>query len=154
MQHRTPRGARRRGKKTGETMRTLTAAAMGLVMILGAATHAAADCDKTARFVASPAGKVIAADGRVRVRAQTRTPTFVKQNYVLEMSALVANGTTFMVFNNGLPAGTVTINFGVGRLALDNEAGHVLPAGTDPVCSIRPVVVTDANGTVILSGSF
>jgi len=135
-------------------MRTLAAATMGLAMILGAATYASADCDKTIRLVASPAGKVIAADARVRVRAQTRTPTFVKQNYVLEMSALVPNGTTFMVFNNGLPAGTVTINFGVGRLALDNEGGKVLPAGTDPVCSIGPVVVADANVTVILSGSF
>jgi len=73
---------------------------------------------------------------------------------VLEMSALVPNGTTFMVFNNGLPAGTVTITFGVGRLALDNEAGHVLPAGTDPVCSITTVIVTDAAGNTILSGTF
>jgi len=127
---------------------------MGLAMILGATTYASADCSKTIRLVASPAGKVIAADGRVRVRAQTRTPTFVKQNYVLEMSALVPNGTTFMVFNNGLPAGTVTINFGVGRLALDNEGANVLPAGTDPVCSITTVIVTDGAGNTILSGTF
>ena len=138
----------------GKTMRTLTAAALGLAMMLGAASSASADCDKTIRLVASPAGKVIAADGRVRVRAKTVSPTFVKQNYVLEMSALVPNGTTFMVFNNGLPAGTITINFGVGRLALDNEAGHVLPAGTDPVCSITTVIVTDAAGNTILSGTF
>jgi len=135
-------------------MRTLTAAALGLAMTLGVAGSALADCDKTIRLVASPAGKVIAADGKARVRAQTRTPTFVKQNYVLEMSALVPNGTTFMVFNNGLPAGTVTITFGVGRLALDNEAGHVLPAGTDPVCSITTVIVTDGAGNTILSGTF
>ena len=135
-------------------MRTLTAATLGLAMMLGAATYASADCQKSIRLVASPAGKAIAADGRVRVRAQTRTPTFVKQNYVCEMSALVPNGTTFMVFNNGLPAGTITINLGVGRLALDNEAGHVLPAGTDPVCSIKTVIVTDAAGNTILSGTF
>src|SRR5438552_6858181 len=112
------------GDQKGKTMRTLTAAALGLAMTLGVASSALADCDKTIRLVASPAGKVIAADGRVRVRAKTVSPTFVKQNYVCEMSALVPNGTTFMVFNNGLPAGTITINFGVGRLALDNEAGR------------------------------
>ena len=138
----------------GKTMRTLTAAALGLAMMLGAASSASADCDKTIRLLASPAGKVIAADGRVRVRAKTVSPTFVKQNYVLEMSALVPNGTTFMVFNNGLPAGTVTITFGVGRLLLDNEGGKVLPAGTDPVCSITTVIVTDAAGNTILSGTF
>ena len=126
---------------------------MGLVMILGAATHAAADCDKTARFVVSPAGKAIAADGKVRVRAQTRTPTFVKQNFVAEMSAAVPNGTTFMVFVNGLPAGTITINFGVGRLALDNEGANVLPAGVNPVCAIKTVIVTDGAGNTILSGT-
>ena len=142
------------GDQKGKTMRTLTAAALGLAMTLGVASSALADCDKTIRLVASPAGKVIAADGKVRVRAKTVSPTFVKQNYALEMSALVPNGTTFMVFNNGLPAGTVTITFGVGRLALDNEAGHVLPAGTDPVCSITTVIVTDAAGNTILSGTF
>src|SRR5947199_8992633 len=89
----------------GKTMRTLTAAALGLAMTLGVAGSALADCDKTIRLVASPAGKVIAADGRVRVRAKTVSPTFVKQNYVLEMSALVPDATTFMVVNHGLPPG-------------------------------------------------
>src|SRR5206468_11494642 len=90
----------------GKTMRALTAATLGLAMMLGAASSASADCDKTIRLLASPAGKVIAADGRVRVRAKTVSPTFVKQNHVLETRALVPNGTAVVVVNNGLPART------------------------------------------------
>jgi len=135
-------------------MRTLTAATLGLAMMLGAATYASADCQKSIRLVASPAGKAIAADGRARVRAQTRTPTFVKQDLTVEMTAVVPNGTTFMVFANGQPMGTITIVFNVGRLVVNNEAPNVLPAGTDPVCSIGPVIVTDGAGNTILSGSF
>src|SRR5947208_13888760 len=106
----------------GKTMRALTAATLGLAMMLGAASSASADCDKTIRLLASPAGKVIAADGRVRVRAKTVSPTFVKQNYVLEMSALVPNGKTIMVFNNGQPAVIDTIHLGVAHLGLHNDA--------------------------------
>ena len=135
-------------------MRTLTAATLGLAMMLGAATYASADCQKSIRLVASPAGKAIAADGRARVRAQTRTPTFVKQDLTVEMTAVVPNGTTFMVFANGQPMGTITIVFNVGRLVVNNEAPNVLPAGADPVCSIGPVIVTDGAGNTILSGSF
>src|SRR5947199_8735761 len=100
----------------GKTMRALTAATLGLAMMLGAASSASADCDKTIRLLASPAGKVIAADGRVRVRAKTVSPTFVKQNYVLEMSAPVPNGTTSMFLNRALPAGPVPLPSGCGRL--------------------------------------
>ena len=135
-------------------MRTLTATALGLAMMLGAATYASADCQKSIRLVASPAGKAIAADGRARVRAQTRTPTFVKQDLVVEMSALVPNGTTFMVFANGQPMGTITIVFGVGRLVVNNEGANVLPVGADPVCSIKTIIVTDGAGNTILSGTF
>jgi len=123
-------------------------------MTLGAATFASADCQKSIRLVASPAGKAIAADARARVRAQTRTPTFVKQDLVVEMSALVPDGTTFMVFANGQPVGTITIVFGVGRLVVNNEGANVLPAGANPVCSIGPVIIADGAGNTILSGSF
>src|SRR3989442_7912808 len=135
-------------------MRALTAATLDLAMMLGAATYASADCQKSIRLVASPAGKAIAADARARVRAITKTPTFVKQDLVVEMSALVPNGTTFLVFANGQPMGTITIVFGVGRLVVNNEGANVLPAGADPVCSIGPVIVTDGAGSTILSGSF
>jgi len=135
-------------------MRTLTAAVLGVAMTLGAATFASADCQKSIRLVASPAGKVIAADARARVRAQTRTPTFVKQDFVVEMSAAVANGTTFMVFANAQPVGTITIVFGVGRLVVNNDGANVLPAGANPVCAISSIIVTDAAGNTILSGTF
>jgi len=135
-------------------MRTLTAAAMGLAMMLGAATHASADCAKSIRLAVSPAGKAIAADGRARVRAQTRAAGFVKQDLVVEMSAAVPNGTTFMVFANAQPVGTITIVFGVGRLVVNNDGANVLPAGANPVCAISSIIVTDGAGNTILSGTF
>ena len=52
-------------------------------------------------------------------------------------------------------AGTITMVLGHGRLAVANAPPpNVLPAGTDPVCSIGPVVVTDGGGNTILSGTF
>jgi hypothetical protein len=136
---------------------------MGLAMILGAANHAAAKgglppvggvgCGKSITLVASPAGQAIAAQGKARVRAFLNNGVLV-QDFVVEMAAVVPNGTTFMVFANGLPAGTITIVFGRGVLDVNNQPPNVLPAGTDPVCSIGPVIVTDAAGNTILSGSF
>ena len=145
-------------------MRTLTAAAMGLTMMLGVANHAAAKnglppvqppggCAKAINLVASPAGQAIAAQGRARVRAFFNNGVFV-QDFVVEVGALVPNGTVFMVFANGLPAGTITIIAGRGVLDVNNQPPNVLPAGTDPVCAIGPVIVTNGAGATILSGTF
>jgi len=145
-------------------MRTLTAAAMGLAMMLGVANYAAAKgglppvqpaggCAKAINLTASPAGQAIAAKGKARVRAIPNAG-FLNQDFVVEMAALVPDGTTFMVFANGLPAGTITIALGHGALSVTNVPPSVLPAGTDPVCSIVPVIVTDGAGNTILSGRF
>jgi len=154
-----------RGKQQGEeTMRTLTATAASLVLLLGVANYAAAKgglppvqpaggCAKGINLTASPAGQAIAAKGKARVRAVLNAG-FLDQDFVVEIAALVPDGTTFMVFANGLPAGTITIVLGHGFLAVTNVPPSVLPAGTDPVCSIRPVIVTDAAANTILSGTF
>ena len=142
-------------------MRRLTATVASLVLLLGVAHYAAAKraapgaggCAKKINLVASPAGKAIAARGTAAVRTAAKIG-FVQQNFEVSMRAAVADGTTFMVFANGLPAGTITIVLGNGVLSLDNEPPNVLPAGVDPVCSIVPVVVTDGAGNTILSGSF
>ena len=150
------------GEQEGKTMRRLTATVTSLVLLLGVANYAAAKggvpagaggCAKKINLVASPAGKAIAARGTAAVRTAAKIG-FVQQNFEVSMRAAVADGTTFMVFANGLPAGTITIVLGNGVLSLDNEPPNVLPAGVDPVCSIGPVVVTDAAGNTILSGSF
>ena len=143
-------------------MQRFTATVASLVMLLGVANYAAAKggvpagaggCAKKINLVASPAGQAIAASGKARVRAFLNGG-FLDQDFVVEMAAVVPDGTTFMVFANGLPAGTITIVLGTGVLSLDNEPPNVLPAGVDPVCSIGPVVVTDGAGNTILSGTF
>jgi len=137
---------------------------MGLALLLGGANYVAAKgglppvqpaggCAKGINLTASPAGQAIAATGKARVRAIPQVG-FLNQDFVVEMAAVVADGTTFMVFANGQPAGTITIALGHGRLAVTNVPPSVLPAGTDPVCSIRPVIVTDGAANTILSGSF
>src|SRR5262249_60599076 len=134
-----------------KTMRRLTATVASLVMLLGVTNYAAAKrgvppaaggCAKKINLVASPAGKAIAAQGTAAVRTAAKIG-FVQQNLEVAVRAAVADGTTFMVFANGLPAGTITIVLGRGVLSLDNEPPNVLPAGVDPVCAIGPVVVTD-----------
>jgi len=134
-------------------------------MLLGVANYAAAKgglppvqpvggCGKSINLTASPAGTLIGASGKARVRASLNAG-FLNQDFVVEMAAVVPDGTTFMVFANGLPAGTITMVLGHGRLAVANAPPpNVLPAGTDPVCSIGPVVVTDGGGNTILSGTF
>ena len=146
-------------------MQRFTATIASLVMLLGVANYAAAKgglppvqpaggCAKAINLTASPAGVLIAASGKARVRASLNAG-FLNQDFVVEMAAVVPDGTTFMVFANGLPAGTITMALGHGRLAVANAPPpSVLPAGTDPVCSIGPVIVADGGGNTILSGTF
>src|SRR5437899_11875053 len=148
------------GRKKGKTIQRFTATIASLVMLLGVANYAAAKgglppgqpvggCGKGINLTASPAGRLIGASGKARVRAILNAG-FLNQDFVVEMAAVVPDGTTFMVFANGLPAGTITIALGHGRLAVTNVPPSVLPAGTDPVCSILPVIVTDGAGNTIL----
>jgi hypothetical protein len=145
-------------------MRRLTATVASLVILLGAANYAAAKggvppvqpaggCAKAINLKASPAGVAITATGKARVRAFPQVG-FLNQDFVVEMAAVVPDGTTFMVFANGQPAGTITIAVGHGALRVTNVPPSVLPAGSDPVCSILSVIVADGAGNLILSGSF
>ena len=132
----------------------LTATVLTLAMVLALAAYAsAAVCDKKIRLAATAAGQAINADGNARVRSRPRGLA-TRQGFTVEVTAAVANGTTFTVFANGQPAGTMTIAFGRGVLDLSNAGGTVLPAGVDPVCSIGSVVVADGAGTILLTGSF
>jgi hypothetical protein len=131
----------------------MTTAALALMILLSLAAQASADCDKQINLSPSAAGTAIGARGRARVRARFR-PGRVQQDFRVEMDAVVPDGTTFLVFANGQPAGTITIAFRVGTLVVATDGGNTLPAGLDPVCAIRPVIVTDGAGTTILSGSF
>src|SRR5437764_14755691 len=125
---RRPEGGR--GRKKGKTMQRFTATIASLVMLLGVANYAAAKgglppvqpvggCGKSINLTASPAGTLIGASGKARVRASLNAG-FLNQDFVVEMAAVVPDGTTFMVFANGLPASTITMVLGHGRLAAAN----------------------------------
>jgi hypothetical protein len=107
----------------------------------------AADCQK--KIALTSTGIAPDASGSAKVRARR-----VKQSFNVEAEANVPDGTTYMVFANGQPAGTITIAFGEGELELNNNNGKVLPVGVDPVCSISSVAVLDSTGATILQGSF
>jgi len=97
-------------------------------------------------FQATPAGQAIFAKGYVELR-------FIgpREKFKVEVEAMVAEGTTFLVLANGLAVGTVRIQFGQGELELSNEDGRVLPAALRPLSAVSRVEVVDDSGTVILS---
>jgi len=125
---------------------TIAALALGAAMA-GAAS--AAVCSRTIRLKATPAGLAIRADGRARVRSDARG----RQSFVVEITAVVPNGTVLSVSANGVAAGTATVMFNRAVLDLNNAAAP-LPAGLDPVCGITQLLVADPAGTVILTGMF
>ncbi len=128
----------------------ITLALVALTMGLAMVTQASADCRKRITLSASAAGASIGASGTAEVRA-----VGTAQRFKVSIDADVANGTTFNVFANGQPAGTITIVAFAGELDINNNNGNVLPAGVSPVCSSPKLVeVKDGSGTVILSGSF
>ncbi|MBI3668796.1 MAG: hypothetical protein HY237_03310 [Acidobacteria bacterium] len=129
----------------------ITLALVALALVFATASQASADCRKKIALEATAAGAQIDASGTTEVRSRG-----AQQRFKVSMDARVADATTFNVFVNGLPqpAGTITIVLGVGELDINNNNGNTLPAGVDPVCSIKSVEVKDGSGTLILSGSF
>lgn len=127
---------------------TLIAAAF-LMMVLMAAPNFAAGCQKKIPLSITAAGFAIDSSGVAEVRARD-----ARQVFKVSMDARVADGTTFFVSANGLPAGAITITLGGGELSLSNSNGQTLPSGVDPVCKIGLVEVKDGSGTVVLNGNF
>jgi len=109
----------------------------------------AADCRE--RISLSPPSEEASVDGVGRAEI---TSSDSQQTFTVEVDIDVPDGTPLFVFANGEPAGMITFVPGVATLELDNVNGARLPPGVDPVCSIGPVWVTDAEGTTLLTGSF
>lgn len=136
---------------------SVTALAVFFMLVGGAearrrgsgSTAATPGCQNKITLSATAEGVAIDASGTAEVRKKG-----TQQRFKVSMDAEVADGTTFVVYANGLPAGTITITLGDGELDLNNNNGRALPAGVDPVCSIGPVVVTDDQGTHVLEGTF
>lgn len=119
-----------------------------LVLTVGSQTFAA-DCQKKIALSATSSGFAIDSSGTAEVRSRGS-----RQVFKVSMDARVNDGVTFLVFANGLPAGSITINLGAGELGLSNSNGQTLPSGVDPVCKIEALEVRDGSGTVVLQGNF
>jgi len=127
------------------------AIALGLLAIPLPRDVAAADCRQAINLAATSDGEDIGASGRVEIRSSDSDDV---QTFTVEAGVAVPDGTPLFVFVNGRPAGTMTVDLGVGALDLVGEADRPLTGGVDSVCSIGPVWVTDAGGTALLTGSF
>lgn len=126
---------------------------MGLTMMLAATfgmeAYANADCFN--KISLSPTDVGVANDISGKVAFEENGSS---QRFKVSMDARVADGTTFVVFANGMPAGMITITLGSGELDLNNHDGAILPAGLDPICNISSVLVTDGAGNPVIEGIF
>ncbi len=117
------------------------------LMVLALPYEAAADCGDRTDMSSTPDGDAVAATG---VSLMSSLNDGAQQRFIVQVGAALPDGTQLFVSANGEPAGTMTVAGGIGTLDLNNDSA--LPAGTDPVCAIGHVWVTDANGTILLSG--
>ena len=132
------------------TRKNFSIAALAVLLFAAlAAPSALADCRHKASLGITAAGAAIDSSGTAEVRAQG-----TRQRLKVSIDARVPDGTTFLVFANGMPAGSLTIELGAGELDINNANGKVLPAGVSPVCGIKSVQVLDGTGVAILEGSF
>ena len=90
------------------------------------------------------AGIAIDATGRVEIRARGG-----EHHFEVGMDAALADGASFTVRANGRPAGTMRLASGAGNLHL-RDLAHIVPAGRDPVRSVRTVEIRNSDGIVVL----
>ena len=119
------------------------------LLLLALPHDVAADCRERISLSPPSEGESIDGAGRAEI-----TSNGSQQAFTVEVDIDVPDGTPLFVFANGEPAGMITFIPGVAMLELSNASGARLPSGLDPVCSIGPVWVTDADGTTLLTGSF
>ena len=128
----------------------MKALVFGLVLFMLALPYfVAADCRERISLSPPSEGESVDGVGRAEIMSSDSQQTFT-----VEVDIDVPDGTPLFVFANGEPAGMITFLPGVATLELSNANGAQLPAGLDSVCSIGPVWVTNADGTMLLTGSF
>ncbi|HEY7034144.1 MAG TPA: hypothetical protein VH482_22590 [Thermomicrobiales bacterium] len=128
--------------------------AMALLVVAPGVEAKSGRIERRIALTATSAGRAIDASGSARFRVEGS-----RQDLRVEVEARVAAGTRLSVYvthgGTTVKAGTITVNsLHEGELELKNYDGKRLPAGVGPVNTIAKVTVKNANGTVILSGSF
>src|SRR5260370_42519619 len=107
-----------------------TAALVGLGLVFTPALYAHADWRNRTVLTATADGAAINAEGNAEAR-QDRA----RERFKVHVRAVVADGTTFIAYANGLFAGTLTTALGFAELQLESEFG-TLPPELSPVCDI------------------
>ena len=125
----------------------LMAAAVGIVGITALSTQASAECHKKMELKST--GRVAEVSGEADVRSNDSL-----QRFKITTDAKVADGTTYVLYVNGLAAGTVTFLLNTGEAEFNNNNGGVMPNGAESVCSVSTVELRDANNLPVVLGAF
>jgi len=91
---------------------------------------------------ASPAATAAGAAGSVELRSQG-----VQQELHIKVDAAVADGTTWQVFANGIPIGTLKFRLGAAELKIESE--DPLPAGLGSLAAISTVSISDGTSNLL-----
>jgi len=133
-------------------MKKLSMAVVALCLVAGLAQAGRAGFNSKTILEATPAGRLIQAEGAAAVGA---TKQF--ESFGIKVAAKVEDGTRFMVMvmtpASQIPqmVGSLEMVLGVGSLRIVQEVGGpALP----PVQTITSVLVSDIGGDVILQGKF
>jgi len=126
----------------------LRMAVLGAGMLLGVATHAAADCRK--QITLTSTGVEPDTSGTAEVRAVD-----TRQRLKVSMDSTAPDGTVYIVVvNRNRVVGTMTVQMGNGQLELTNNRGNADPLAVDPICTLSSVAVINGDLQPVLFGAF
>ncbi len=112
---------------------------------------------KRVDMTSAPDGDRIRARGEVETHVEREVEHQAeqqKERLRVKMDADVNNGTAFIVWVNGKPAGAIVMKGAHGELQLENEPGKAQPAGVFPVSGIKNVSVVNNIGALVLRADF
>ena len=116
-----------------------------------------ADDKKTTDMKSAPDGDRIRARGQVEIQVEHEVEHQAEQqreHLRVRMDADANNGTAFIVWVNGKPAGAIIMKDAHGELQLENEPGKAQPDGVFPVSQIKNVSVVNNIGALVLRADF
>ncbi len=120
---------------------------VGVVAVSGLATQASAECHK--KMALRSTGRVAEVSSEIDLRSNDSV-----QRLKITTDAKVPDGTTYVLYINGLAAGTVTFLLNTGEAEFNNNNGGVMPNGSESVCSVSTVELRDADNLPVVLGAF
>ena len=115
--------------------------------VSGLAAQASAECHKKMELRST--GRVAEVAGEIDLRSNDSL-----QRFKITTDAKVPDGTTYVLYVNGMAAGTVTFLLNTGEAEFNNNNGGVMPNGAESVCSVSTVELRDASNLPVVLGAF